>query len=546
MKKIFTLIFSAGLVCTQSKAQLMLNELYTDPGAGKHEFFELYNTSTATASANNLTIVTFFEISGTKGFYVMDLPNHSISSRGYYVGSSALPFNYQGIIGSTQSDFNWNSAAFTSNEGSLKKWVPGVANLFDGNLFYDQQPIPANFNDFFYRRTASGASYTVFLYQNGILINSFCGGTGGNTTILTAIVNMPDLFVDMAGTSTDFSIKFSGYASVPIEYCTQDAGSDNGYIREGDGQCGAWVKSSAQIQHTPKAPNGYVDGNDGTIAVESSLARGTAATGSTITYNVISAPGSAFPITLNIYWDNGIVTGLLDSMDTYFATNIENVLSDGPFTTLFFPYNANILIVVKSALGCVDKVIFVPNAPILSVKLEAFSGRLVNNNVSLSWTVSENSNAFSFEVERSYDGSHFQSLATITATTQPGNASYSYNDKLTTANRAVYRIKVNSKTGRSFYSAHWTCQLGMQAAPDIRILGNPVKSVLFLDVAEAKHVQLVIVNSTGVKVSGYNYYPGHEGGSILQVPLPATMSKGIYFLKLLSGDVTQTIKFIKD
>jgi hypothetical protein len=86
----------------------------------------------------------------------------------------------------------------------------------------------------------------------------------------------------------------------------------------------------------------------------------------------------------------------------------------------------------------------------------------------------------------------------------------------------------------------------MQTAPEIRILGNPVKSVLFLDVAEAKHVQLVIMNSTGLKVSGYDYYPGHEGGSFLQVPLPATMSKGIYFLKLLSGDVTQTIKFVKD
>src|SRR5258705_3809233 len=125
MKKIFTLFTSALLLSHSGNAQVILNELYTDPGAGKHEFFELYNTSASAASMDNYMLMCFFDISGQKGWYVMDLPNLTVASKGYFVGSAALPFNYQGIVNSTASDFNWNSVAFTANNGYIKKCGPG-------------------------------------------------------------------------------------------------------------------------------------------------------------------------------------------------------------------------------------------------------------------------------------------------------------------------------------------------------------------------------------------------------------------------------------
>ncbi len=45
MKKIFTLCVLA-LFAASVNAQVVFNEVYTDPGANKHEFFEFYNTST--------------------------------------------------------------------------------------------------------------------------------------------------------------------------------------------------------------------------------------------------------------------------------------------------------------------------------------------------------------------------------------------------------------------------------------------------------------------------------------------------------------------
>ena len=547
MKKIFTLFICAGLFGSKANSQLMLNELYTDPGAGKHEFFEIYNTTFTSFSTDNLTMVTFFEISGTKGFYVMDMPNQTIGSRGYYVGASSLPFNYQGVIGSTRADFNWNSATFTANSGYLKKWVPGVANLLDGNLFYDQAALPANFNDFFYRRTANGASYTVFLYQNGILVNSFVGGTGGNTTILNDIVNMPNLHVDMSASSTDFTINFSGYGSVPVEYCIQDAGSDNGYIREGDGQCGAWVKSSAQVQHTPKMPNGYVGGSDGVIAVESALARGTAATGSTVTYNVVSAPAIAFPVTINIYLDNGIVTGFLDSMDTYVAANIENVVGDGPFTTLFFPYNANVLVVVKSAIGCVDKVIYIPNAPVLDLELLSFNGIKNNQFITLTWTVDENESALKYEIEKSIDGGDFIQIASIIPIQDFGQRTYHFADPVSNHGRTTYRIKLTDKNGKFFYSSDWSCLNSMTNPAMLKLLGNPVQDVLQFSY-EAKTsgvISINIINSVGMTVYSSKQAANPGKTSTIAIPLNEKIKPGMYILTIIEGPQRHTGSFIK-
>jgi hypothetical protein len=122
MKKIFTLSTALFMLLCEASSQIVLNEMYTDPGAGNNEFFELYNTNPSQSAFNvdNLTLVTFFDISGSKGFYVMDLPNMSVAPRSFFVGSSALPFNYQGTSNTSNSDFSWNSAAFTANHGYVK------------------------------------------------------------------------------------------------------------------------------------------------------------------------------------------------------------------------------------------------------------------------------------------------------------------------------------------------------------------------------------------------------------------------------------------
>ena len=108
MKKIFTLCVFLGIVIL-SRAQAVLNEVYSQPGNGYHEFIELYNENNSPENLDNYTIVTYYEeAGGVSGFYVLDLPNYVMSAHGYYVVSSQLTFDIQGQLGQTANS-NWNS-----------------------------------------------------------------------------------------------------------------------------------------------------------------------------------------------------------------------------------------------------------------------------------------------------------------------------------------------------------------------------------------------------------------------------------------------------
>jgi hypothetical protein len=547
MKLIFTLVTACCLLFSRpAHSQAILNELYTDPGAGKHEFFEIYNTGATTASMDNYTLLCFFDISGTLGWYVMDLPNITVGPKGYFVGSAAIPFNFQGVTGSIMSDFSWNSAIFTLNNGYVRKWIKATANLTDGNAGYDQATLPANFNDFLFRRSASGASYSIFLYKNGLLTNSFIGGTGGSNTIINDIVNMPSLYVDMSGSSPDFTIDFSNYQSLVVESTTQNAGSDNGYIRDADGECGGWVKSSSQIQHTPKASNGVLGFNAGLVSVQSAIARGTLATGSVVNYDIVSAPANLFPIELQVYLDNGITVGSLDAADTYVESNTETIISQGPFYTTFFPFNANILIVVKTTAGCLDKVIFIPNSTLLSVRLVAFNGFQDKKDITLNWTVDENETGDRFEVEKSTDGKNFVAVNTVPFSVKSGRENYIFLEKAPVSGKATYRLKIYDKSGTSSYSGTLVFESSSVFNNPFKVLTNPVQDRLALSFqSESSQPSVVQIMDMNGRMIQQQTIRTSIGTNIISLTFSSSVKKGIYIVDLFDGNNHYTSKFIK-
>ena len=123
----------------------------------------------------------FVEEGSNKGFYVLDLPALFINPRGFFVGSSAVPFSFQGTANSPNSNFSWNSPTLAASSGYLKKWIMTGSDASDGNISYNEAAVPANFNDFFYEKGNGGANFSIFVFKNGILINSFYGGVGGST-----------------------------------------------------------------------------------------------------------------------------------------------------------------------------------------------------------------------------------------------------------------------------------------------------------------------------------------------------------------------------
>ncbi|HJW17466.1 MAG TPA: T9SS type A sorting domain-containing protein [Flavisolibacter sp.] len=548
MKRIFTLLilFSASL---QLQAQAILNEVYAIPGSARQEFFEFYNSSTTPVSMDNYTIVTYFEAGGDKGFYVLDLPALTLAPLGFFVGSSSVPFNYQGVSNSTSSQYSWNDLTFMANNNAyLKKWIisNNVSAAIDGNASYDLAPVPANFNDFFNKIGGSGATYNVFVFKNGILQNVFLGGTGGATFLPTYIVSLPSLYVDMSSTAPDFTINFSTYANVHPEYVIQDVGSDNGYIRLKDGYCGTWTKSSAQVNHSPGVTNGGASEiilPD--ISVAAAIVRGTAPGGSTVNFDAVAGPVTDFPVTMNVFVDNGSVPGELDATDTYLVSKTENTVADGPFTSVFFPYDANIIIQTITSAGCIDNVRFIPNVNVLPVRLISFEGNKDQDRNRLRWTVGDNESGQQFQVERSMDANNFAAIAIVKASDKKGMESYSFSEGAV-ASKIYYRLKLVDRSGKAIYSNIVSIENNNPDKGMIRLTQNPVDSYISFQYHSATSgmstVNIYNVAGSRLLSEKTNLVAGNN---TITIALDGKLYTGAYILELSNQMKNDRVKFIK-
>jgi hypothetical protein len=548
MKKIFTLLMII-IAFGYSNAQPILNEVYAFPGGSRNEFFELYNNSTSPYSMDNYTIVTYYESGSTKGFFVLDLPNLTVAPQGYFVGSSAIPFNYQGISNSGMSNYSWNDLTFmATNNGYLRQWQigTGVSATIDGNAGYDLVSIPPNFNDIFQKIGGSAASYNVFVYRNGMLLSVFLGGTGGNTFIPTYIVGLPTLHVDMGGSSPDFDINFATYATARTEFVTEDIGSDNGYIREVDGFCGTWTKSSSQVTHTPGVTNGgTATTSTSTVSVSSVVVRGNATNGSVVNYDVVSAPAVEFPVTLNVYIDNGTVTGQLDAGDTFVESKTENQVTDGGFSTTFFPYTANILIQTITGAGCIDALRFIPNVGVLPVRFTGFQARTGSTRTELNWYVADNETGKQFEIERSTDGKNFYSVAVIFSTSKSGSEEYTYHD-VRPEIKTFYRIKLVDKNNKISYSNALAVGNAIKTSGNLSLNQNPVESYLVFQVKSFENsiANINIYNTSGIMVYSQKANLTKDANSVA-INLDGKVFPGLYVLEVKTQSDHNSVKFIK-
>lgn len=554
MKLIFTLL--TGLViCVTAQSQVVLNEIYAIPNAGKHEFFELYNNgaSISPIPLDNYTVVTYFEeADGDVGFYVLDMPNISIAPKGYVVASAANPFNYQGVNASTATSFSWNDLAYmAANNGYLKKWVKKslVPAIIDGNANYDEEPIPADFNDFFYKRGGVGASYTVFVYSNGILVNGFFGGVSQNATP-PFILAMPKLEVNMTGAAVDFPIDFPNYGSIRAEYVIPDAGSDNGYTRIRDGLCGSWEKSSAQIQHSPLQPNGTDAGTIGTITVSASITLGANTNDSSVvTYKIMDAPAEAYPIVLDVYIDNGSASHDLDANDYHLATKTITTSGGPAFQTKFLPVNATILIGLRTAAGCFDKVMILGSEyVILASNIVDLTGSIDNNGkAKLQWRTSQNELINQFEVEKSIDGKTFETIGMVFTSEKTGLETYQFKYDDSKALNNYYRIKAISKSGKSTYSKVIRLISENISRDGLSILKNPVDAYLTFSYqsSEDSNSEVSIYNIAGVKVYTTNVR-SNKGANAITLNMGGRIYSGMYLLELKNGADKKAVKFLKN
>jgi len=543
MKKFFTLCLFA-ITAIFSKAQVVLNEVYPNPGSTFQEFFELYNTSTNPVPENldNYTLVSYYEEAGGKsGFYVLDLPSQTINAKGYYVGSSISTFGIQGQSG-LNANLNWNSIPAG---GALTKWQKSGSS-------YIQVAVPANLNDLFVQITGGGgssAAYHVLVYKNGILVNGIMGGTNANA-IPAYFKAMPNLFVDMTGTSPDFTINFSAMSDNSVEYITGTAGTNNGYYREYDGKCGVWKLSSTAVNYTPGQSNGSAAAVLGTITISSTISAYIAdPTELLVTYNITAGPADAFPIVVEVYEDLGIV-GQLDASDVLLDSKNIGSVSVGSQSVIVPTAYDGAIIVAKSPAGCYDQVIVLPalqSKSTLPIHLISFQGNMnKNNKVTLNWTVADNEIADNFEVERSFNGKDFTTVGVVFASEKMGTENYMFYETTIGTDKVMYRLKMIDKNHEVNYSRILIFQLKSTTTNNIKIIGNPVNDKLtFSYTSPATQMIDVKVYDISGRVLLNKKVNSLEGSNMISLPLSSTFKAGMYVVEVNNGTELQSSKFVK-
>jgi len=452
MKKI---LLTMGIFCLglMAKSQTtVLNEVYSDPGTGNSEFFELYNNGVNPAGDNIdcFTLVSFFEEGGNYGVYIVDMPNMVVGPKDYFVAASAHPLNVQGQTG-VFADLNWNDPNFRngSTGGSLQKWV------YTGGVWVDQSgTIPANFNDLFQPINGIGAKYTILVFVNGVLNN---GLTGGNKDgiIPAALKALPTQLFPLNGACASISINFG---TLPIvEGSGQAVGNDNGYIRTRDGLCGSWDKSSAQVNHTPGVTNGSAAGLSGSITTAPELLQcNTAPLTSVVNFSITGVSGDAteaadFPIEIQLYYDFGTI-GQLDGADVYQRSKFDATIAE-PADTFKILQTQYVILVYKTKRGCFDKVVPIVNgcAP-LPVHFTSFTATRNRSTVVLKWETSFEQNSDGFAVERNIKGV-WEEIAYVPSQSVNGNSdallTYTYNDFNTQKGITQYRVRQVDLDGKA-------------------------------------------------------------------------------------------------
>ena len=543
MKKIFTLCLLA-FAAIFSKAQVVLNEVYPDPGATFQEFFELYNTSTNPVPENldNYTLVAYYEEPGGKsGFYVLDLPNQTVNAKGYYVGSSLSTFAIQGQSG-LSANLNWN---VIPAGGALTKWEKSGSS-------YISVAVPANLNDLFVKISGGGgssAAFQILVYRNGMLVNGIMGGSNASA-IPASLKAMPDLFVDMTGSSPDFTIKFSTMSDNSVEYISGTSGTNNGYYRQYDGKCGVWKLSSSAADYTPGQPNGSAAAALGTLTMSTTISTYIVdPTKSLVTYNITSGPADAFPVVVEVYQDLGII-GQLDANDILIDSKNIGSASVGSQDVIMPTVYDGAIIVAKSPAGCFDQVIALPALQAkstLPIHLISFQGNMnKNNKVTLNWTVADNETANSFEVERSFNGRDFTTVAIVFASEKMGTENYMYYETTSGTDKVMYRLKMIDKNREVDYSRILIFQLKSTIANNIKIIGNPVNDKLTFSYTSSatQSVDVKVYDMSG-RIVLKNKVNSMEGSNVISLPLSSTFTAGMYVIEVNNGTELQSSKFVK-
>jgi hypothetical protein len=176
---------------------------------------------------------------------------------------------------------------------------------------------------------------------------------------------------------------------------------------------------------------------------------------------------------------------------------------------------------------------------ILAIQLTSFTGEIKDGDGLLTWTTGGETDARYFVLERSANGSDFDSIAMIPAVENASGNTYNFTDRDPVAGSNFYRLRTVDRDGTAFYSKLVTLTNNKTVTGGrIKIFPNPAGAVLNVEIAstaggEAK-VQVFSLSGILMMEKQQSLSAGNNTATIGI----STLRNGHYFLKITNAQGT--------
>lgn len=179
---------------------------------------------------------------------------------------------------------------------------------------------------------------------------------------------------------------------------------------------------------------------------------------------------------------------------------------------------------------------------VLPVTLSGFTGVLKNQNAVLSWNTSTGQGLKNFEIQKSTEGSIFETIGVVNVNMQnPSSHSYTYADVDLSENN-YYRLKMNDISGSYKLSDVVLVRYG-STEQKLWIVTNPFTSAIEMRLTKAaSKVRLQLLNSSGAVVVEKEI---NSSSGYIKWDIPPGLSKGHYIMKAIIDNKMVTSKLIK-
>jgi PKD repeat protein len=205
-------------------------------------------------------------------------------------------------------------------------------------------------------------------------------------------------------------------------------------------------------------------------------------------------------------------------------------------------YRIELTVSDPEGLSSTDSRIIQPYCATDFVGFTDLSLRAGEKSIKLSWNTTIEKEVLHYEVQRSPDFYHFEKIGIVDS--QLSTSDYWYEDKTPLMGRNNYRIKAIKKVERAFDYSN-LASITFPRVLHVKIYPNPARAQLTVEIKESQSDQIgfEIFNSHGQKILA-TYWEATTGEKLQRELILPRWPQGIYFYRLLNGDVPKTGRLV--